>query len=76
MCDIKTRLLCYSAMNNYTGKSLEELRIEDYMANRKVRMHLMQAVYVAYMHVKNGYLANQKFKIAGIYSTGRIKRFR
>ena len=29
-------MLCYSAMSHATNKSLEELRIEDYMSNRKV----------------------------------------
>ena len=33
--EINTRLLCYSGMQKYSSKSLTELRIEDYMANRK-----------------------------------------
>ena len=33
--EINTRLMCYSGMSKYNQKSLTELRIEDYMANRK-----------------------------------------
>ncbi|KAI6218354.1 Nuclear pore complex protein Nup98-Nup96 [Aphelenchoides fujianensis] len=33
--DIQTKLLCITAMTNYQSKSLEELRVEDYQANRK-----------------------------------------
>ncbi|KAI6172196.1 hypothetical protein M3Y98_00946300 [Aphelenchoides besseyi] len=33
--EITTKLLCITAMGHYQSKSLEELRVEDYQANRK-----------------------------------------
>ncbi|KAI6184769.1 Peptidase S59 domain-containing protein [Aphelenchoides bicaudatus] len=33
--DITTKLMCVTAMQQYQNKSLEELRVEDYQANRK-----------------------------------------
>ena len=45
---IKTRLLCYSGMSSHINKSLEELRIEDYVINGKIivnkHFHIIMAL--------------------------------